>query len=41
MAFYIALFDAKKLSRIESRLSPVTLTKLVMKLRRQIKGNYF
>ena len=41
IALYIAFFGAKKLSRNESGLSAVTLTKLVMKLRRQVKGNYF
>ena len=38
---YISIFDTKKLSRNESRLSAVALTKLGMKIRRQIKGNFF
>ena len=41
IALYIAFFDGKKLPRNESELSAVTLTKLVMKLRRQVKGNCF
>ena len=38
---YSIFLMQKKLSRNESRLSEVTLTKLVMKLRRQIKGKIF
>ena len=38
---YIVFLMQKELSKNKSRLSAVTLTNLVMKLRRQIKGKTF